>query len=33
MPLFYAALVVENTTRCNAKCGVCYQQATQGSDT
>lgn len=34
MPLFYAGLVVENTTRCNARCGMCYQSAgPQGSDT
>lgn len=34
MPIFYAGLVVENTTRCNAKCAMCYQSAgPKGSDT
>lgn len=33
MPIFYAGLVVENTTRCNAKCAMCYQSAgPKGSD-
>ena len=33
MPLFYQALVVESTTRCNAKCAMCYQSAgPKGSD-
>lgn len=33
MPLFYNGLVVEKTTRCNAKCGMCYQSAgPKGSD-
>lgn len=34
MPIFYAGLVVENTTRCNARCAMCYQSAgPKGSDT
>ncbi|WGW06000.1 radical SAM protein [Tropicibacter oceani] len=34
MPIFYSGLVVENTTRCNAKCAMCYQAAgPKGSDT
>jgi len=33
MPITYSALVVENTSRCNAKCGMCYQSAgPKGSD-
>ncbi|MEZ4298033.1 MAG: SPASM domain-containing protein [Polyangiaceae bacterium] len=33
MPLYYNALVVESTTRCNARCGMCYQSAgPKGSD-
>lgn len=33
MPITYQGLVVESTTRCNAKCGMCYQAAgPQGSD-
>jgi organic radical activating enzyme len=33
MPLYFNALVVENTSRCNAKCAMCYQSAgPQGSD-
>ena len=34
MPIFYSGLVIENTTRCNAKCAMCYQAAgPKGSDT
>lgn len=33
MPVTFKSLVVEYTTRCNAKCGMCYQSAgPQGSD-
>jgi hypothetical protein len=33
LPLTYNTLVVESTTRCNAKCGMCYQGAgPKGSD-
>lgn len=33
MPITYSALVIENTSRCNAKCGMCYQSAgPKGSD-
>ena len=33
MPMTYSGLVVENTTKCNAKCGMCYQSAgPKGSD-
>ncbi len=33
MPVSFQGLVVENTSRCNAKCGMCYQSAgPQGSD-
>lgn len=33
MPITYNALVVEYTTRCNARCGMCYQAAgPKGSD-
>lgn len=33
LPLIYHTLVVESTTRCNAKCGMCYQGAgPKGSD-
>ena len=33
-PLFFSGLVVENTTRCNAKCAMCYQSVgPKGSDT
>jgi uncharacterized Fe-S cluster-containing radical SAM superfamily protein len=33
MPITYYGLVVERTTRCNAKCGMCYQAAgPKGSD-
>lgn len=33
MPITYSGLVVERTTRCNAKCGMCYQAAgPKGSD-
>lgn len=33
MPLYFNALVVESTSRCNAKCGMCYQSAgPKGSD-
>lgn len=32
-PLTYNSLVIETTTRCTAKCGMCYQSASsQGSD-
>ena len=32
-PIFYNGLTVESTTRCNAKCGTCYQYAgPRGSD-
>ena len=34
MPLFFSGLVVENTTRCNARCAMCYQSAgPKGADT
>lgn len=29
-PIFYNGLTVESTTRCNAKCGTCYQYAGPG---
>ncbi len=33
LPMMFHALVVESTTRCNAKCGMCYQAAgPKGSD-
>jgi hypothetical protein len=33
LPMMFQALVVESTTRCNAKCGMCYQGAgPKGSD-
>ena len=33
IPIFYNGLVVEKTTRCNAKCAMCYQSAgPKGSD-
>ncbi len=33
LPMVFNALVVESTTRCNAKCGMCYQGAgPKGSD-
>ncbi len=34
MPVTFKSLVVESTTRCNAKCAMCYQSAgPKGSDT
>ena len=27
LPMMFNGLVVESTTRCNAKCGMCYQGA------
>lgn len=33
MPITYNGLVVENTSRCNAKCAICYQYSSpKGSD-
>jgi hypothetical protein len=33
MPVTFKSLVVESTTRCNAKCGICYQSVgPKGSD-
>ncbi len=33
MPMYFNALVIENTSRCTAKCAMCYQSAgPQGSD-